>query len=58
LTNASKIIALLLSVDPVFFSRNFFFTTILSYSETSKKRTVWEQYKIEPFCHLMRGCPF
>jgi len=31
--------------------------TMLLYSETSEKRTVWEQYKIEPFCPLLRGCP-
>jgi len=27
------------------------------YSETFKKRTFWEQYKIKPFCSLLRGCP-
>jgi len=24
------------------------------YSETSEMRTIWDQYKIEPFCPLLR----
>jgi len=30
---------------------------VMVYSETSEKRTVWEEYKVKPFCPLLRGGP-
>jgi len=32
--------------------------SLAHYSETFEKRTIWEQYKIEPFCNLLKDCLF